>query len=47
MPKYIEKIAIALIGILSKIKVCKSSCCSSECMTEPEPNKRESPIYEE
>ena len=43
MPKYVERILLALVGLLSKIKVCKSSCCSSECMTEPqqepEPNK--------
>ncbi len=41
MPKYVERILLALVGLLSKIKVCKSSCCSSECMTEeePEPSK--------
>ena len=34
MPKKLERIVLAIIRALSKIKVCKSSCCSSECMTE-------------
>jgi len=31
--KVISKVIYGLIAIISKIKYCKSSCCSSECMT--------------
>jgi hypothetical protein len=34
MPKWIERIVIAFVKVLGKIKMCKSSCCESECMTE-------------
>lgn len=34
MPSKLERIALAIIRALSKIRVCKSSCCSSECMAE-------------
>ena len=36
MPKWSRKIIIAIINALSKIKVCKSSCCESECIKEDE-----------
>lgn len=36
MPKWTQKVIIAIINALSKIKVCRSSCCSSECIKEDE-----------
>ena len=34
--KIITKLIDGLVRIISKIKYCKSSCCSSECMSKSE-----------
>ena len=41
MPKFMQKILLALVNVLGRIKFCKSSCCSSECVAQEIPKQED------